>query len=67
MIGSYVTGILGIVTMMIAWVGIQSLWRRSFSDHLFDDDVLAERNKCTNCGCTTVCTKRRNDQFEEPK
>ena len=45
----------GVVGMMILWTGIQALWRKVFSDHIVEEDVLAGRTKCGNCGCVTVC------------
>ncbi|MCB0847705.1 MAG: hypothetical protein KDD63_28285 [Bacteroidetes bacterium] len=60
MIGTYLTGIGGIVGLMVVWVVVQSFWRKTFSEHINDEDVLAERRSCSNCGCTTVCkTKLR--------
>lgn len=61
---SYITAILGIVILMTTWVFIQSLWRKTFSEHLTDDDVLAKRNNCSNCGCTTVCHNKKIDQLK---
>jgi hypothetical protein len=58
MIESLVIGITGIVSMMLLWVIVQSLWRNIFPDQLIDDDVLAGRTSCSNCGCTTVCKNR---------
>lgn len=57
---SYVIGIGAIVTMMLAWVGVQSLWRNTFSENISDVDVLAERRSCGNCGCTKVCEKEKS-------
>ena len=55
MIQSLIIGIGGIVGLMLLWIVIQSLWRRTFRENIADDDVLAGRTKCANCGCTTVC------------
>ncbi len=52
---TYGIGILGVVALMIGWIGIQAVWRRVFSDHITDSDVLADRRSCGNCGCTTAC------------
>ena len=57
MIESLIIGIGGIVSLMVIWVLVQSWWRNVFSDNLSDDDVLAGRSSCSNCGCTTVCKK----------
>jgi hypothetical protein len=59
MIESLIIGIGGIISLMVIWIVVQSFWRKTFSDHLTDDDVLAGRTSCSNCGCTTVCEKKR--------
>ncbi|MCP4120947.1 MAG: hypothetical protein GY751_04275 [Bacteroidetes bacterium] len=64
MIGSYVIGILGIVFLMLTWVLVQSWWGKVFPDDLVDEDVLAGRTDCGNCGCTTAC-KNKNEQLSE--
>ena len=58
MIESLIIGIGGIVSLMIIWIVIQSWWGKIFSDNLSDDDVLAGRTSCSNCGCTAVCEKK---------
>ena len=60
MITSLLIGIGGIVGLMIAWVVVQALWRRIFADYLTDEDVLADRRSCGNCGCATVCTRKKD-------
>ncbi|MCO6477306.1 MAG: hypothetical protein J5I94_11825 [Phaeodactylibacter sp.] len=59
MIGSFLIGIGGMIFLMIGWALVQSLWRKSFSDYISDDDVLADRRSCGNCGCTTICENKR--------
>ncbi len=59
MFESLLIGVGGIVSLMIVWVIVQSLWRKIFADQISDDDVLAGRTSCSNCGCTTVC---KNEQ-----
>ena len=54
---SYIIGIGSVVFLMIAWIAVQFLWRRVFADHVTDEDALAGRTSCGNCGCTTVCSK----------
>jgi hypothetical protein len=58
MIGTYLIGIGGIVGMMVLWVMVQSWWRNTFAENINDEDVLAERRSCSNCGCTTVCVNK---------
>ena len=70
MIASYIIGIGVIVTLMVLWIGVQAVWRKTFSDYISDDDVLANRTGCSNCGCTTVCRKKsgnfqRNNMYKK--
>ncbi len=60
MIGSLAIAIGGIVTMMIVWVGVQYMWKQVFAEHVNDEDVLADRRSCGNCGCTTACSRKQN-------
>jgi len=55
MFESYIIGIGGIVLLMIMWIVVQVWWGRIFADHVDDDDVLAGRSQCSNCGCVTIC------------
>lgn len=55
----YVIAIGGIVALMLAWVWVQSVWRKTFSENISDEDVLAERRSCGNCGCAKVCKRKR--------
>lgn len=50
---------------MIFWVMIQSWWRNTFHEYTSDDDVLAGRSSCTNCGCTTACKKNKEKLIRE--
>ncbi|MEM7550435.1 MAG: hypothetical protein AAF363_12205 [Bacteroidota bacterium] len=59
MIHSLTIGIGSIVTLMLGWIIIQSVWRRMFKDEITDDDVLAGRSNCGNCGCGLICKKKR--------
>ena len=65
MIESLTIGIGGIVSLLLVWVLVQTGWRRIFAEHIADDDVLAGRTKCGNCGCTTVCSRRADDLNEK--
>lgn len=60
MIESYIIAIGGIVSLMIIWTVVQSFWKLFFSDQLSDEDVLAGRNSCGNCGCTTLCNTKKH-------
>ncbi len=55
MFESLLIGIGGIVALAVIWVIVQSAWKNVFADHISDEDVLAGRSKCSNCGCVTVC------------
>lgn len=55
---SLVIAVLGIVCMMLFWVLVQQVWRNLFADQMTDEDVLAERRSCGNCGCGTTCSKQ---------
>ena len=47
-----------IVGLMLAWLLVQSLWREEFADYITEEDVLAERRSCNNCGCTQACERK---------
>lgn len=61
MIWSYVIGIGGTIILVVLWVLVQAYWRKIFADHITDEDVLAGRTDCGNCGCLTTC-KNNNKQ-----
>jgi hypothetical protein len=54
----YLIGIIGITSLMILWVIVQNLWRRTFSNQQKDEDVLAGRSACGSCGCGTICKNK---------
>jgi len=55
---SYVIGFVGVVGLMLVWYYVQALWKKTFPDHVVDDDAMAERTKCSNCSCTTACVNK---------
>jgi hypothetical protein len=59
MIQSLLVAIGGIVGLMLVWVLIQLLWKKTFKAYLSDEDVLADRSSCANCTCTTICENKR--------
>ncbi len=65
MLESLIIAVGGIIAMMTLWVIVQTLWRRTFAEYLSDEDVLADRRSCSNCGCTTICENKSNQL--EPK
>jgi hypothetical protein len=49
----------GMIALLLGWTLVQAGWRRAFPDALTDDeDVLAGRRSCGNCGCSGTCTNR---------
>lgn len=40
-----------VIVLMLFWILIQGIWRGVFQDYIQDEDVLAERRSCANCGC----------------
>ena len=58
MIHSILVGIGGVVALMLGWLCVQLLWRRAFSDYVSDEDALAGRSDCGNCGCTATCVRK---------
>jgi hypothetical protein len=65
MIESLTIGIGGIVSLLLIWVLVQSGWRKIFAEHISDEDVMAGRTQCGNCGCTTVCDRHGNELNEK--
>jgi len=57
MITTYLSAILGIAGLMVGWMLVQAGWRRTFSDYIDEEDVLAHRRSCGNCGCSTACRR----------
>jgi hypothetical protein len=58
MVTSLIIGVLGMVTLTVFWLIVQRHWANAFSDHISDEDVLAERSSCGNCGCTKFCENK---------
>lgn len=65
MFTSLIVGIIGIIGLMIIWVVVQSYWRDTFFENILDDDVLAGRTSCGNCGCTRIC--KQSEELIEQK
>ncbi len=61
MLTSYLTGILIIVALTVAWVGVQRAWRRAFPEGSGDPDALAGRTGCHGCNCTDVCERDQEE------
>ena len=59
MITSMIVGITGMILLMALWLLVQRQWGEVFSDQINDEDVLADRSSCGNCGCTTYCENKK--------
>ena len=58
MIKSLSIAIAGIVGMMLVWMLVQYLWKKTFAAYVSDEDALADRSTCANCTCATVCENK---------
>jgi len=58
MFKSLIIGIVFIIAMGVFWLLVQVLWKHVFRDEYKEDDVLAGRRNCSNCGCTSVCERK---------
>ena len=63
---SFVTGLIGITAVAVAWVGVQQAWGKAFAGFYSDPDVLAERTGCQDCGCTKICERGLREPAESP-
>ena len=64
MLQSLLIAIGGVIALMLFWVLVQILWGRTFSEYVSDEDVMAGRTKCSNCGCTTACENKKELSVE---
>lgn len=60
MMYSLIIGVGGVVALMLGWMAVQAIWKRLFHDQLADEDVLAGRNSCGECGCGVICQKKNS-------
>ena len=58
MIKSLIIGIGITVTIVLVWVLVQTLWRKTFREEYSEEDVLDGRRSCSNCGCTGFCERK---------
>ncbi len=58
MIKSLIIAITSITALMMGWLIIQTFWKKTFREYVSDEDVLAERRSCKNCGCTKACINK---------
>ncbi|RIV30398.1 hypothetical protein D2V08_14960 [Flagellimonas lutimaris] len=67
MIKSLIIGIGLTVTIVLAWALVQTLWKNVFREEYSEDDVLAGRRSCSNCGCTGFCERKDGGKSETKK
>lgn len=58
MIQSLSIAIAGIISLMLVWMLVQFLWKKTFAAYVSDEDALADRSTCANCTCATVCENK---------
>jgi len=56
MLASYAIGIVVIVVLMVAWVGVQGAWRKANPAGAADPDALAGRMGCHGCSHNDDCS-----------
>ena len=63
MLTSYVVGVAVLVALVLAWAGVQGLWRNSFPEAAPGGDALAGRLGCHGCGsCTNDCESQPTEK-----
>ena len=65
MLTSILVGIGGVVFLMVAWMVVQNYWGKTFAEYMTDEDAMAGRTKCSNCGCTSICQNKQNQTTED--
>ena len=66
MFKSLIIGIGVTVTIVLVWALVQTLWKKTFREEYLEDDVLAGRRSCSNCGCTGIC-ERKDNEYTKPE
>jgi hypothetical protein len=64
MLKSFLIGAGIIAGLMILWVMVQTYWGKSFADYIDDEDVLAARGGCGNCGCMNACKNKTAKSYK---
>jgi hypothetical protein len=62
MLASHAMGLILLVLVAVAWVGVQIAWRRVFPGACTDPDVLAGRMGCHGPGCSKDCDRRHTNR-----
>lgn len=55
---TYLVGAGTLAVLAAGWVGVQTVWRRSFPHAFADPDVLAGRRGCGACSNADACEKK---------
>lgn len=58
---SFIISVLSITGLMFMWWVVQKHWKKTFHEYTNatdDEDVLANRRSCSDCGCTTACIRK---------
>jgi len=55
---SHALGLVTIALIAVAWVAVQSAWKKVFPDRCSDPDALAGRIGCHGDGCSQACDRR---------
>jgi|AntRauTorckE5430_2_1112549.scaffolds.fasta_scaffold10214_3 hypothetical protein len=63
MTSSLIIGLVGVVALMVYWLFVQNVWRQMFADQITDEDVLADRRSCGDCGCGGGICKIKENQI----
>ena len=48
---TYLLSISIMVGLLLVWAFVQDRWKKTFPEDVLDDDALAGRSDCGNCGC----------------
>ncbi len=62
MIQSLIIGIGLTLALVLVWTFVQYQWKNTFREEYLDDDVLADRRSCSNCGCNAICERKKEEQ-----
>ena len=57
---AYLTGLIGLLVVLVSWVTVQHAWRRVFAGDADDPDALAGRFPCRATCATEPCPLPRS-------
>lgn len=61
MIQSLAIGIGLTLGLVLLWTLVQASWKNVFREEYPEEDVLAGRRSCSNCGCTSICMRKEEE------